>query len=65
MKKFSKINEFIDTDSGHVSINIEGEGDIKNLVVSKIKKSIQLVGGNIKLFVNGKESDIWTSVDQE
>lgn len=60
IKEFNKFEineEFFGGANGVCNINIDGDGEIKNLVISEIKKALRNIGGEVHLSIDGKEVD--------
>jgi hypothetical protein len=56
IKKFNE--EFFGGSPGKVDINIEGDGQVKQVVINEIKKALKNIGGNINLLVDGEKVNI-------
>jgi hypothetical protein len=56
IKKFNE--EFFGGAEGQVNINIDGDGQVKQVVINEIKKALKNIGGNINLLVDGEKVNI-------
>jgi hypothetical protein len=56
--KIKKFNEEFGGAEGKVNINIEGDGEVKKVVINEIKKALKNIGGNINILVDGEKVNI-------